>query len=127
MGCCLLGQEQRTALRLQWWRSAVTYGIEGPSAETKKAGEQHRKCAHMRGVSANSIDCLYMTSLQALNYYCRAWGEGSITELLTAQLVLHRQKGFHQSYHPEVLALTGTSIHLQLFHSNFAFDKEIKY
>lgn len=38
-------------------------------AETE---EKHRKCTCMRGVCANSIDCLYVTSLQPLNYSCRA-------------------------------------------------------
>lgn len=85
--------------------------------------EQHRKCAHMKGVSSNSIDCPCMTSLQPP---AGPGGEQSITELLSARLVLNWQN-FHQSFHPEAWAPTGTSTHVQLFQPNFAFGMEIKH
>lgn len=65
-----LGQEQKTTLRLQQWRSEAANGAEGPSAETRKAEGQYRKFAHMTGVSANHLD-LYLTSLKPLNYCWR--------------------------------------------------------
>jgi len=92
-----------------------------------KEGRRAIQKVYMRGVSANSTDFVYVTSLQHWTATAEPGGEGSITELLTAQLVLCREKSFHQSYHPETLALIGTSTHLQLFQLSFAFNKEIKH
>lgn len=117
----LLEWEKKIARMLQRQRFAVTYrrffcwntGTE----------EQRRKCAHMRGVFVNSIDCPYVTSLQPP---AGPGGEQSITDLLSAQLVLNWQN-FHQSFHTEAWAPTETRTHVQLFQPNFVFDVEIKY
>lgn len=72
VGCCLLEWEKKTALIIQRHRSACTYLTEDSSAETQRQKSNTQR-AHTRGACDNSINCLYVTSLQPLHYSCRPW------------------------------------------------------